>query len=79
MDNNGLRPCWPWGLGAVVGAVYLQAEVTCLAALVGALCVIHLNRHVGLQHGVIDMPPAFRNHHAHLAGTLVDAHLWADG
>ena len=75
----------PLALRAVLGVVYLSAQAKHLTALVGTPCVAHLQGHGGIitfacpQLCVINVPPGPWSHHAHLAGTLVCAHLEADG
>jgi hypothetical protein len=72
-------------LWAILGVVYLLPQSEDLAALVGAQHVVHLQGHgrvvalVGVQLGVIDVSPGPWSGHAHLAGTLIGAHLEADG
>lgn len=79
------RPISCWALWAILGVVYLPPQPEDLAALVSALRVTHLQRHggivtlVGAQLGVIDVPPGSWSRHAHLTGTLIGAHLEADG
>ena len=70
---------------AVLGVVYLLAQAKDLTTLVGTLCVAHLQGHGGIvtfvcpQLCVVNVLPGPWSCRAHLAVTLVGAHLEADG
>ena len=72
-------------LWTILRVVDLPPQSEDLVALVGTRHVAHLQGHgrvvalVGAQLGVIDVPPGPWSCHAHLASTLVGAHLEADG
>lgn len=69
----------------LVGSTWGHISAKDLAALFGTLHVSHLQRHGGVvtlvspQLGFIDVLLGPGRCHAHLAGTLVGAHLQADG
>lgn len=81
--------CWSpighWALRAVLGVIYLLAQAKDLTTLFGSLRVAHLQGHGGIvtfvcpQLCVANVPPGPWSHCAHLAVTLVCAHLEADG
>lgn len=82
--------CWSPSAAGPLGAVLGNGSISAgqakdLTTLVGTLCVAHLQGHGGIitfvcpQLCVLNVPPSPWSCHAHLAGTLVCAHLEADG
>lgn len=73
-------PMGHWASSSTWGRVF-EDLAKGLAALLGALPVVHLQGRGGVvtvvdsQLGVVDVPPGPRSPKAHLAGTLVCAHL----